>query len=170
MLADSPESPESEPLHKPDGEDTTPTGYSAPSVVVGGAAAVMDDDDSPLREKKIERNVAQVKGGKADAKKRTSKERNKVKEEPDVPAMTGKSKTVGAGEKENRDKPSRRGSPPMLGTLPTKLPSTSTTSKAEVPAKSTTKVPSKLPVGRGGARRVPIGSAEAAAPLPGWRG
>ena len=120
--------------------------------------------------KKIERNVAQVKkGDKVGAKKRGSKESNKVKEEPDVPAMTGKSKTIGAGEKENRDKPSRRGSPPMLGALPTKPPSASTTSKAEMPAKPATKVPAKLPVGRGGARRVPIGSAEAA-PLPGWRG
>jgi hypothetical protein len=168
LLADSPESPESKLLPKPDGKDTTPTGCPAPAMV--GAAAGRDDDDSPLREKKTERNVVQAtKSDKADTKKRTSKERSRVKEEPVVPAVTGKAKTVGAGEKENRDKLSRRGSPPMLGAPPTKPPSASNTSKSEVAAKSTTKVPVKLPVGRGGARRVPIGSAEAA-PLPGWRG
>ncbi|KAH0836788.1 Afadin and alpha-actinin-binding-domain-containing protein [Lanmaoa asiatica] len=168
MLGDSPESPESGPLLKSDGEDTTPTGYPVP--IAAEAAVVRDDDDSPLKEKKTTRNVKQVKRvDKADTKKRTSKERSKVKEELVVPAATGKLKTIGAGEKENRDKPSRRGSPPMLGAPPTKPPSTSTTSKPEIPAKSMMKVSTKLPVGRGGARRVPIGSAEAA-PLPGWRG
>ena len=169
MLADSPESPESELLPKPDGKDTTPTGCPVPAMV-GAAAAARDDDDSTLREKKTERNVVKAKkGDKADTKKRTSKERSRAKEEPVVPAVTGKTKTVGAGEKENRDKLSRRGSPPMLGAPPTKPPSASNTSKPEVAAKPTSKVPVKLPVGRGGARRVPIGSAEAA-PLPGWRG
>ncbi|KAG8221070.1 hypothetical protein J3R82DRAFT_2585 [Butyriboletus roseoflavus] len=168
MLADSPESPESEPLPKSDGEETTPAGWPVP--VAMGAAAGKDDDESPLREKKTERNTAQVKKvDKANTKKRTSKERSKVKEEPALPAATSKPKTIGAGEKENRDKPSRRGSPPMLGVPLTKPPRTSTTSKPEVQAKFTAKVPAKLPVGRGGARRVPIGSADAG-PLPGWRG
>lgn len=168
MLADSPESPESEPLPKSDGEVTTPTGSPAP--IAMGAVAGKDDDDSPLREKKTGRNVARVKKvDKADTKKRSSKERSKVKEEPTVPAATSKLKTIGAGEKENRDKPSRRGSPPMLGVPSTKPPGASTTSKHEVQAKSMAKVPAKLPVGRGGARRVPVGSADAA-PLPGWRG
>ena len=167
MLADSPESPESELLPKPGGGLTTQTG---PVPAAAGAAGARDDDDSPLREKKTERNVVQAKkGDRADTKKRTSKERSKVKEEAAVPTVTGKPKTVGAGEKENRDKPSRRGSPPMLGAPPTKPPSTTTTNKPEVVAKPTIKVPTKLPVGRGGARRVPVGSAEAA-PLPGWRG
>lgn len=173
MLGESPESPESEPLPRlgANGEDTTPTGYPAPAVA--GATLAQDDDDSPLREKRTERNAAQVKKAKvdkADMKKRSSKERSKVKEEPAVPTLMGKPKMIGAGEKENRDKPARRGSPPMLGAPPTKPPSTTTTSKPEAPAKSTIiKVPAKLPVGRGGARRVPVGSAEAA-PLPGWRG
>ena len=166
MLAESPQSPESEPFARSGDKDTTPTGCPAP-VVVGAT----DDDDSPLREKKTERNVAQVKKekvGKTDTKKRVSKERSKVKEEPAVAAPPGKSKTNGAGEKENRDKPSRRGSPPTLGAPPTKTSSTSTT-KPEAPSKPTIKLAVKLPVGKGGARRVPVGSVEAA-PLPGWRG
>ncbi|KAG6381745.1 Afadin and alpha-actinin-binding-domain-containing protein [Boletus reticuloceps] len=171
MLADSPDSPESDSLHNVDGKDTTPTGCPVlAATVVAAAVARSDDDDSPLREKKSERNVAQAKQcEKTDTKKRSSKERNKVREEPAVPAAASKPKTIGAGEKENRDKQSRRGSPPMLGAPATKPPSTSTTSKPEVGAKFTTKMPAKLPVGKGGARRVPIGSAEAA-PLPGWRG
>lgn len=128
-----------------------------------------EDDDSPLRVK-TEQNVVQVKKvEKAGTKRRTSKERSKVRVEPAAPIAAGKPKTIGVGEKENRDKPSRRGSPPMLGVPPIKPPSTSAKNKPEVQAKSTMKVPSKLPIGRGGARRVPIGSVEAA-PLPGWRG
>ncbi|KAF8448876.1 Afadin and alpha-actinin-binding-domain-containing protein [Boletus edulis BED1] len=171
MLADSPDSPESDPLHNVDGKDTTPTGCPVLAATVAAAAvAKSDDDDSPLREKKSERNVVQAKQReKTDTKKRSSKERNKVREEPAAPAAASKPKTIGAGEKENRDKQSRRRSPPTLEAPATKPPSTYTTSKPEVGAKPTTKVPAKLPIGKGGARRVPIGSAEAA-PLPGWRG
>ncbi|KAG9313138.1 hypothetical protein JVU11DRAFT_6588 [Chiua virens] len=171
MLANSPESTESSPLPKSDGEDTTPTGsVPVPSgpTVVGETAAKDGSDDNPLREKMEQCTVKVKKGGKAEPKKRATKERSKGKEEPAVPTAPGKPKSVGAGEKENRDKPSRRGSPPMLGGPPMKPPSTST-SKPDAPAETTTRVPPKLPVGRGGARRVPIGSAEAA-PLPGWRG
>ena len=173
MLANSPESPESELLTKPDGADTTPTGFPAPArTAVHVETAAARDDDSPLREKRTERNVAQAKkGDKAETKKRTSKEKaTKVREELVVPIGASKPKTIGAGEKENRDKLSRRGSPPLVGAPATKpLGSTSTVSKPEAAAKFTTKAPTRLPVGKGGARRVPIGSAEAA-PLPGWRG
>jgi hypothetical protein len=163
MLADSPDSPESEPMFGSDEADTTPTN---PPVV----NVPKDEDDSPLREKKTGRNVAtQAKGDQVDEKKRTSKVKAKAKVEPVAPAIVSKPKTVGAREKENRDKTSRRGSPPMLGAPSAKPSSTLGTSQPETAAKAATKAPAKLPPIKGGARRVPIGSAEAAA-LPGWRG
>ncbi|KAF9224074.1 hypothetical protein BS17DRAFT_880114 [Gyrodon lividus] len=166
MLADSPDNPESEPTCESDQTDTTPTNPSA------GVKAAKDEDDSPLREKKSERNVAtQAKGSQVDEKKRTSRETSKAKAEPVAPAVVSKPRTVGAREKENRDKTSRKGSLPMptLGAPLAKSSSTSGTSKPETAAKGATKVPAKLSSGKGGARRVPIGSAEAA-PLPGWKG
>ncbi|KAF9233476.1 Afadin and alpha-actinin-binding-domain-containing protein [Melanogaster broomeanus] len=160
MLADSPNSPGSGPVCDSDKEDITPA-----NPPVRGVKARRDEDDSPLREKRAERNLAsQAQGGQADEKKQTSKQKAKSKAEPAALAMLSKPKTIGAAEKENRDKP-RKGSPAMLGASLAKPSSNSGTSKPETSAKAATKLPS----GKGGARRVPIGSAEAA-PLPGWRG
>ncbi|KIJ65501.1 hypothetical protein HYDPIDRAFT_174941 [Hydnomerulius pinastri MD-312] len=166
MLAKSPDSPDSEPLRELDEADITPTNPPVPVT-----KPPKDDDESPLREKKTERNVVtKTKSGPGEAKKRTSsKEKGKARAEPVLPAVTSKPKTVGAGEKENREKTSRKVSAPLLGVPQTKPTSTVATSKAEPDVKAPAKMPAKMPSGKGGARRVPIGSAEAA-PLPGWRG
>lgn len=205
MLADSPESSEPEPEPVPEPKmvprprsartpPRSPPGLSAPAV---GPSDDDDSDDSPLREKKTQRNTVVVvparktKPDKADGKKRVSvRERStgtgggsgKGSRETEAPAATatttGKPKATGAGEKENREKPSRRGSPPGLvvmtvgaavpskparGDLHHRPSSPSGSRPTAVLVKPTNRAPAKLPVtGRGGARRVPIGSAEAA--------
>ncbi|KAG2137743.1 Afadin and alpha-actinin-binding-domain-containing protein [Suillus cothurnatus] len=86
-------------------------------------------------------------------KKTEPNEKGKTKAEPVVP---GKLKQ----EKENRDKVFRKPSPSLP---PAPQP------KPKVSSLATSKPAPKLPSGKGGARRVLIGSTEAA-PLPGWRG
>ncbi|KAG1774155.1 Afadin and alpha-actinin-binding-domain-containing protein [Suillus placidus] len=119
--------------------------------------SVAELDDSPLREKKTEPNVVPLLPFKKmlppELKRLSTKEKGKTKAELVVP---GKLKP----EKENRDKVSRKPSPPLP---PASQP------KVKVSTLATSKPAPKLPSGKGGARRVLIGSAEAA-PLPGWRG
>jgi len=181
----------------------SPPGLHAPAMGANGGGGSDDSDDSPLREKKTQRNAVVVvparkaKTDKADGKKRVSvRERStgvsggggngsaKGSRETEAPAvtatMTGKPpKAIGAVEKENREKPFRRGSPPgvVVMTVGAAAPSKpargnhrasspSGSKPTDVLAKPTNRVPAKLPVAvKGGARRVPIGSAEAA-PLP----
>ncbi|KAG2345803.1 hypothetical protein BDR05DRAFT_988455 [Suillus weaverae] len=113
--------------------------------------------DSPLREKKTEPNIVPLLPFKKvlplESKRLSTKEKGKTKAELVVP---GKLKP----EKENRDKVPRKPSPPLP---PAPQP------KVKVSSLATSKPAPKLPSGKGGARRVLIGSAEAA-PLPGWRG
>ncbi|KAG1812890.1 Afadin and alpha-actinin-binding-domain-containing protein [Suillus subaureus] len=116
-----------------------------------------ESDDSPLREKKTESNVVPLPSLKnmlpPESKPFSTKEKGKTKAELVVP---GKLKP----EKENRDKVLRK-PPPSLPPAPQP--------KLKVSSSATSKPAPKLPSGKGGARRVLIGSAEAA-PLPGWRG
>lgn len=115
-----------------------------------------ESDDSPLREKKTEPNVAPLPPLKKTlpvSKSLSTKDKGMAKSDHVVP---GKLKP----EKENRDKIPRKPSPSVP---PVSQP------KLKVSSSTTSKPAPKLPAGKGGARRVLIGSAEAA-PLPGWRG
>ncbi|KAL4065926.1 Afadin and alpha-actinin-binding-domain-containing protein [Scleroderma yunnanense] len=123
-----------------------------------------DDEESPLREKKTsERNIALSNGTQRGSSDKKSLSKTKVNSQASEPAATSKSKSSGSLEKENRGKSTRKVSP---GTAPQAKPVN--TNKAESSGKAAvTKAPTKLPVGKGGARRVLVGSAEAA---PGWKG
>ncbi|KAG6336455.1 hypothetical protein ID866_2626 [Astraeus odoratus] len=157
MLADSPDSTESIPLPTTVTTDIPPTNLFEP------LAREDDDDDeeSPLREKRTERNVDSQRGV---AKKVLLKTKAKVHPPPVAAAANGKSKMSGSLEKENRSKSMRRVSP--TNAPQPKPPTNVNATKGECPVKNVTKAPSKLPTGKGGARRVPVGSAEAA---PGWK-
>ncbi|KAG1737211.1 Afadin and alpha-actinin-binding-domain-containing protein [Suillus lakei] len=152
MLANSPDSPDDV---SEDNEDS-PTSAIPPPVAITFTSE-SESDDSPLREKKTEPNVAPLlpfkKVPPPESKRFSTKEKGKTKAELLVP---GKLKA----EKENRDKVPRKPSPSLP---PAPQP------KLKVSSLATSKPAPKLPTGKGGARRVLIGSAEAA-PLPGWRG
>ncbi|KAI6041231.1 Afadin and alpha-actinin-binding-domain-containing protein [Pisolithus marmoratus] len=154
MLGESPDSIESLPLPAKKADLTSTTSLRPPSNYVE------DDEDSPLREQKTGKNSNtnhQRTGEAANVLPRT-----KAHKQTNVPANAGKTKTRGSLEKENRGKSSLKISPATV--QHGKLPSNS---KAESSAKVVAKTIPKLPAGRGGARRVPIGSTEAA---PGWKG
>ncbi|KAI6113107.1 Afadin and alpha-actinin-binding-domain-containing protein [Pisolithus sp. B1] len=155
MLGESPESAGSVPLPAIRETGLTPTNSLQPS-----PNYVEDDEDSPLREKRTKKNV-NAKDQRADE---AAKSLPKAKTHARTNALvdTGKTKTRGSLEKENRGKSSLKVPP---ATAPQgKAPSNS---KAEPSSKGMSKTIPKLPTGRGGARRVPIGSTEAA---PGWKG
>ncbi|KAG2363148.1 Afadin and alpha-actinin-binding-domain-containing protein [Suillus spraguei] len=146
MLANSPDSLDEVSEESED----SPTSIIPLPVATKIFPSESESDDSPLREKKTERNVVPL----PPLKNRLSaKEKGKTKAELVVP---GKLKP----EKENRDKVPRKPSPSLPPAPQSKL---------KVSSLATSKPAPKLPSGKGGARRVLIGSAEAA-PLPGWRG
>jgi hypothetical protein len=153
MLANSPDSLDGV---SEDSEDS-PTSVVPLPVAAKTFLSESESDDSPLREKKTEPNVVALPLLKnmlpPESKHFSTKEKGKTKAEPVVP---GKLKQ----EKENRDKVFRKPSPSLP---PAPQP------KPKVSSLATSKPAPKLPPGKGGARRVLIGSAEAA-PLPGWRG
>ncbi|KAG2137581.1 Afadin and alpha-actinin-binding-domain-containing protein [Suillus bovinus] len=153
MLANSPDSPDGV---SEEGEDS-PTSVVRPPVATKIFSSESESDDSPLREKKTESNVVPLPPFNnvlpPGSKRFSTKEKGKAKAELVVP---GKLKP----EKENRDKVPRKPSPSLP---PAPQP------KLKVSSLATSKPGAKLPSGKGGARRVLIGSAEAA-PLPGWRG
>ncbi|KIM90284.1 hypothetical protein PILCRDRAFT_84369 [Piloderma croceum F 1598] len=145
-----------------------------------------EEEESPLKEKKVEVNVNPKKthgtDSDGDAKRFTTKEKGKSRAVVgSVQVSLQKSRTV---EKENQVKmKSVRGS---SGSSSSSSGSGSGSSglgkmkpavdgkKAVKPASSaatasSTRVGMKLPPGKGGARRVPIDSAEAAPIGPGWR-
>jgi len=148
MLANSPDSLDG----LSEGSEDSPT-CPVPVTAMKPLPREAEPDDSPLREKKSEPNVTSqppFKKAVPPEAKRSTKDKDKAKSE-----HVGKLKP----EKENRDKIPRKPSPSLPSAPQPKLKVSSLT----------TKPTSKLPSGKGGARRVLIGSAEAA-PLPGWRG
>ncbi|KAG1850913.1 Afadin and alpha-actinin-binding-domain-containing protein [Suillus subluteus] len=154
MLANSPDSVDGASEESRD----SPTSVVSPPVATKKTfLSGSESDDSPLREKKTEPNVVPLPPLKnmlpPESKPFLTKEKGKTKAELIVP---GKLKP----EKENRDKVFRKPSPSLP---PAPQP------KLKVSSLATSKPAPKLPSGKGGARRVLIGSAEAA-PLPGWRG
>ncbi|KAH7890897.1 Afadin and alpha-actinin-binding-domain-containing protein [Phlebopus sp. FC_14] len=153
MLANSPESPELESLET--SQEVEVPSQSTPE-------STKHRDDSPLREKRPGRNApAETRAAHGGTYKRLPKEK-RTKAEVVACSVTNKTKSAGTGEKENRNKTSRK-------IHASQQASSFGTSRPELPGKASMKMPGKLAPGKGGARRVPINSAEAA-PLPGWRG
>ncbi|KAG2144348.1 Afadin and alpha-actinin-binding-domain-containing protein [Suillus clintonianus] len=153
MLANSPDSLDG----VSEASEDSPTSAVPPSVAITNTlSSESESDDSPLREKKTEPNVVSLhpfkKAPPPESKRFSTKEKGKTQAEFVIP---GKLKP----EKENRDKVPRKPSP----SLPPPQP------KLKISSLAASKPALKLPTGKGGARRVLIGSAEAA-PLPGWRG
>jgi hypothetical protein len=156
--------------------------------------SVEEEEESPLKEKKMEVNVNPKKthsgGLDGDAAKRfTTKEKGKSRAVVGsaVQVSLSKSRTV---EKENQVKmKSVRGSSgsssssggfgsgssglvKMKAAIDGKKaikPTSAAAATASLGTTTTTRVGMKLPPGKGGARRVPIDSAEAAPVGPGWR-
>ena len=144
-------------------------------------AAGLGTEENALREKKVESNVDnRLKA--VENKRYTAKEKGKGKADPLSMTNTAKSRATGVVEKENQVKAksaritSSSGSAISTASNP-KMKVTATSSDAKT-LKTTVKSGSsgvsvtsmKLPPGKGGARRVPIDSAEAAPVGPGWRG
>ncbi|KAG2742975.1 hypothetical protein P692DRAFT_20866096 [Suillus brevipes Sb2] len=153
MLANSPDSLDGVSEESED----SPASIPPPVATTKSFPSESESDDSPLREKKTEPNFVVLppfnKVLPPESKRFSTKEKGKTKAEP---VILGKQKS----EKENRDKVFRKPSPSLP---PAPQP------KLKVTSLATSKPAPKLPSGKGGARRVLIGSAEAA-PLPGWRG
>lgn len=151
MLANSPDSLDG----LSEKSEDSPT-CTVPIATIKSLPSELESNDSPLREKKTKPNVAPLPPFKKtfpqESKRLSTKDKGKAKSELVVP---GKLKP----EKENRDKIPRKPSP----SLPPAQP------KLKLNSLTTSKPASKLSTGKGGARRVLIGSAEAA-PLPGWKG
>jgi hypothetical protein len=156
--------------------------------VLNDLAAGFGMEESPLREKKVESNVnTKIKTVDPEAKRFTAKEKGKGKADPPLPlTTTARSRATGTVEKENqvKTKGTRTISPVFVSSGSTsnpkgKVAASSIDGKkiikpAAKPVSSTTSGTTmfgmKLPPGKGGARRVPIDSAEAAPVGPGWRG
>ncbi|KDQ61460.1 hypothetical protein JAAARDRAFT_45107 [Jaapia argillacea MUCL 33604] len=199
MLADTPPSaaslsPASTPLGvltEEDEEEEQDVG--PPAAAIGGGVDAQrqkslaeelgvdstDDDDSPLREKKVPHNVdSRSKAGPIGHNRFTAKEKGKGRADPQ--GVTTRSRTTAAIEKENHVKRSKtRAVASSSSSTVTKISGPVvasgriTKSVAKPPAPSATggsrPIP-KLPPGKGGARRVPIDSAEAAPVGRGWKG
>ncbi|OJA18318.1 hypothetical protein AZE42_02805 [Rhizopogon vesiculosus] len=152
MLANSPDSLDGVSEESED----SPT-CAVPVAAIKALPRASESDESPLREKKTEPNIVPLpplkKALPPESKRLSTKDKVMAKSEPVIP---GKLKP----EKENREKVPRKPSPSLPPAPQPKLKLSSLTTSRPAP---------KLPTGKGGARRVLIGSAEAA-PLPGWRG
>jgi hypothetical protein len=146
---------------------------------------VEEAEESPLKEKKVEVNInpkkTRIIDSDGDAKRFTTKEKGKSRAVVgSVQVSLPKSRTV---EKENQVKvKSARGlsgsssssgsGSSGLGKMKVAVDGKKTvkpTTSAATTTSGTTRVGMKLPPGKGGARRVPIDSAEAAHVGPGWR-
>ncbi|KAH9832560.1 uncharacterized protein C8Q71DRAFT_258970 [Rhodofomes roseus] len=184
MLANSPDSPDIERPHlgsleeamEEDPDDSpTPAAPVAPPVLaptksLAEELGISEEDDSPpLREKRAQPNLAKRSAGAvpaAAAPRFTAKEKGKAKAEPTVSTRT---RPAVALEKENVKRAKLSNGSGSGG-------SASSISKSTAPTKVATKlfakpkVTGKLPPGKGGARRVPIGSAEAAPVGRMWKG
>ncbi|KAI0954591.1 hypothetical protein AcW1_006435 [Taiwanofungus camphoratus] len=186
MLANSPDSPDIDrppPLgalseeNESEGLDTSPTpAYSAPAPVAAAKSlaaelGITEDIDSTLREKRVEPNIVKANASHSTAGRLTMKEKGKGKAEPAVGMRT---RPAVALEKENVKRAM------MSVTASNGVGGTTRISPVERDPKKIVKAPpkpftrpknaSKLAPGKGGARRVPIDSAEAAPVGPAWKG
>lgn len=182
MLSNSPDSPDIDRPHldalREDVEDEldiSPTpappapAALAPAKSLAAELGISDDEDeSPLREKKIEPNLAKAKAGKPGMKT-TAKEKGKGRADP---APMSRTRAAVPLEKENVKRAKLSAGAPTRGTT-TQTAVDRKVLKAPPKPFSKSTVAAKLPANRGGARRVPIDSAEAA-PVsrggPGWKG
>ncbi|KAI0058856.1 hypothetical protein BV25DRAFT_1993962 [Artomyces pyxidatus] len=123
-----------------------------------------DEDDSPLREKQVEKNA-----GRGPALVFTAPAPAPPKKS--LAAAMETTKPAGV-EKENTIKRRLKGPAHKAGGVARSQPAATAPApaRASVGTKSKLGVSSQLPAGKGGARRVPIDSAEAAPIGPGWRG
>jgi hypothetical protein len=174
---------------------TTATAVFTKPLALNSRAAELRVDmhigESPLKEKKVESNVnvnPKTRSVDPDVKRFTAKEKGKGKADAMLSVTsTAKHRVTGNVEKENQVKAkgtrtilssssssgsvsSGLGSNPKMKPADGKKVVKSVVKPASVSTSGTTRVGMKLPPGKGGARRVPIDSAEAAPVGPGWRG
>ncbi|KAL6297903.1 Afadin and alpha-actinin-binding-domain-containing protein [Sparassis latifolia] len=186
LLANSPDSPETDvprlgSLAEEEDDDLevspTPAAITPVTVALPPAMSLAaelgiaddDDDESPLREKRAERNAAEPKSVHAAVRQAVAKGKGKARTEVSA-ASRG---TVIPGEKENvkRAKSSTSGTTVKATPLVRDEKKTARPPpKPSVVSARTRFTINKLPQGKGGARRVPIDSAEAAPVGPGWKG
>ncbi|CCM01360.1 uncharacterized protein FIBRA_03410 [Fibroporia radiculosa] len=182
MLADSPESSDSGRPSldsvKEDDEDESPNISPTPAPLDFASAApgkslaqelgVSDDDESPLREKKVEPNAVKISKPVAGARL-PAKDKGKAKA---VPTAVPRTRPAVPMEKENV-KRAKLSTGAAAALAPTSQAAERLEKKSvKAPPKPFTRsrVPGKLPPGKGGARRVPIDSVEAAPVGPAWKG
>lgn len=184
MLANSPESPDierprlgalDEEMEGDEEESPTPAATVAPPVLappksLAEALGVSESDDGPtaLREK-TQANVAKRNppAARPVAPRLTAKEKGKGKAEQPKPAAASRTRPAGTLEKENVKRAKLSGGP---GAVSTNGTTNSAGGRSTAPAKAPPKPFSKPAGGKGGARRVPIGSAEAALVGRMWKG
>ncbi|KAH9945758.1 Afadin and alpha-actinin-binding-domain-containing protein [Amylocystis lapponica] len=177
MLANSPDSPEDRIpqlnvlAEEDESEDTDSSpipGLPAPVKSLAAELGVADDSEPPLRDK-TEQNVVKPKGVRPMAQKAAPKVKGKGKAEPlAAPRLF----LAVAPEKENvkRAKSSLVASSAVGATAQKEEKKAVKAPSKSMVAAPRPKLSAKLPPGKGGARRVPIDSAEAAPVGPGWKG
>ncbi|KAH9930287.1 Afadin and alpha-actinin-binding-domain-containing protein [Fomitopsis serialis] len=181
MLANSPDSPD---IERPQldsleerMEDVSPTPGAptappvlAPTRSLAQELGISEEDDSPpLRDKKVPRNLAKRSTSAAPsaaAPKLTAKEKGKAKAEPTVSSRT---RPAVALEKENV-KRAKLSSGAASGAPGSSMNKSAAPTKVAPKPFARPKVAGKLPPGKGGPRRVPIDSAEAAPVGRMWKG
>lgn len=188
MLANSPESPDIErprlgaldkEMEGDEEHSPTPVATIAPPVLAPPKSLAeelgMSDDSPPALREKTQANVAKRNppGARPAAPRLSAKEKGKGKAESSKPAAASRTRAAGTLEKENVKRAKLSGGTgegPSDGSANTE--GGRSTAPAKVPPKPFSK-PSgagRLAPGKGGARRVPIGSAEAAPMGRMWKG
>ncbi|KAG6850668.1 hypothetical protein H0H93_010396 [Arthromyces matolae] len=168
MLGKSPNSPEPVGLRFEDSSLLECATDSAPPAMVLTPELNAPDSppESPLQEKKIKQNVAEVRGAKKESKRYTAQEKGKIKP---LPAATVRNNRTSAGlEKENKTKTSST----MSTTLKVSPPGAINDKKDMQPlpkstGHSTSRSKPTKPPPTGGPRRVLVTSEEA--PVGKWR-
>lgn len=185
MLSNSPGSPENlnipritlNDLSEVDESDSTPEISPTPALDVVAPAkslaeelgvADSDEDESPLREKTTSNVNSKPARGELKA---TSKDKGKARADHVVTSKTRLSTAAGVVEKENKVKRSKKGVESSHVKLAAAAMKKST--KSQTQSSATTVAPPPRIISskvKGGARRVPIDSAEAAPLGPAWKG
>lgn len=177
MLANSPDSPENLVMPSLDSvsEDSDIPGvsptpgqpllYGATKGLAAGLG-VSDDDDAeeevPLREKKVKHHNTEQKVATKDKGKARADDRR---------IGTHRSRTAAdALEKENKVKRSRPDDKPKISSGAGVVKNSSRATSTSKTTSTTMTQPKIVPKIKGGARRVPIDSAEAAVVAPAWKG